>query len=232
MRIDRQRKGTYHLLALAFRSPTPQLLSTLTADEAVDLWWAALALLSHPVPAAGSLYLRPFLAEARTKELASMANDLLVEYCRLFMGPYSLPCAPYGSVYLDGGRVMGPSTVDAVLRYRQTGLQTATVWSEPPDHIAVELEFLVHLSAKYCAAADSRKWEEAHQLLNVQRGFLRDHLGRWGPSFAERLSSAASCHLYRFLGEFLAAWLAFDRALLDALAAALPEIYAPCESGR
>lgn len=229
MRIDLLRKGIYELLAVALRRPRPEQLQRLTADEAVAHLSCALSMLPILRSAISRVHLDRFLAEVRSGGLPAMTRALSVEYCRLVLGPYSLPCPPYGSVYLDGGQVMGPSAVDALSRYRQEGLRVATGWAEPPDHIGVELEFMAQLSARYCAAADSRRYEEARHLLNAQREFLRDHLGRWGPIFADRLLHAASCHLYRFLGEFLPAWLAFDRDLLEAVAAALPKVRASCE---
>ena len=128
---------------------------------------------------------------------------------------------------LDGGQVMGPSAFDAVARYRQAGMSVTAAWSEPPDHIGVELEFMSHLAAKYIAALSAYPNDEMERLLEAQQAFLRDHLGRWGPAFAERVREAASCHLYRFLGVFLPEWLAFDRALLDALARAGAQMESP-----
>ena len=44
-------------------------------------------------------------------------NELLVEYAKLFVGPFALLAPPYGSVYMeDGSRIMGVSTV-AVMSY-------------------------------------------------------------------------------------------------------------------
>ncbi len=50
-------------------------------------------------------------------------EDLNVEYARLFVGPFELLAAPYGSVYLDdGGRVMGDSTMKVIEAYQKEGL--------------------------------------------------------------------------------------------------------------
>ena len=250
------RQQTYELLALAFRRPSPQQLEVVTAYEALDVFTGATAAVPWPASTDACAYLRLFLLEARSKGLAALANglpatkgadrrvpltgarsrglaalarSLSVEYCRLFVGPQSVPCPPYGSVYLDGGQAMGPSAIDALSRYRQAGLRPARIWREPPDHIAVELQFMAHLSAKCAVAAAAGQHDDAPPLLEIQRAFLRDHVGRWGPVFAERLKRAASCHLYRFLGEFLGAWLTFDEELLDAVAEELTRTPAECE---
>ncbi len=217
MKIHLLRQGVYELLALTFRRPTSQQLATVTAEEAVALMRAAIDLLPHPLSAAIRLHLGRFLAQVETKGLSAMAEELSLEYCRLFIGPYALPCPPYGSVYLDGGQVMGPSAVDVLSRYRRAGLRTARGWAEPPDHIALELEFMARLAARFSTATEGRQDGEARHLLGLQREFLRDHLGRWGTAFADRLARAASCHLYHFLAAFLPAWLAFDADILEAL---------------
>lgn len=223
------RQQTYELLALAFRRPSPQQVEVLTVDRAIDVFTGAAAFVPWPTSTGLCAHLGLFLLETQSKGLAALARSLSVEYCRLFIGPYSVPCPPYGSVFLDGGQAMGPSTIDALLRYRESGLRPTGVWREPPDHIAVELQFMAQLSVKCAAAAAAGQHDDAPRLLEVQRAFLRDHVGRWGPVFAERLKRATSCHLYRFLGEFLGAWLALDEDLLDAVAEALPEGRVSCK---
>jgi len=37
---------------------------------------------------------------------------LMVDYSKLFVGPYQLLAPPYGSVYLEDGKLMGESTMD------------------------------------------------------------------------------------------------------------------------
>ena len=60
-----------------------------------------------------------------------------VEFSRLFVGPYEMLAAPYGSVYLeDGRRMMGDSTLDVKNRYREAGLNTAKTFKDAPDHIS------------------------------------------------------------------------------------------------
>ncbi|MFN2356106.1 MAG: molecular chaperone, partial [Desulfopila sp.] len=74
----------------------------------------------------------------------SRHQDLLVEYARLFVGPFELLAPPYGSVYLETGRrLMGDSTIAVQHMYTNAGL-TLDV-QEAPDHIALELEFMHYL---------------------------------------------------------------------------------------
>jgi putative dimethyl sulfoxide reductase chaperone len=112
------------------------------------------------------------------------ADDLRLEYSRLFVGPFSLPAPPYGSVYLeDGRRLMGDSTVDVVRRYREVGIDIDPSQSDVPDHIAIELEFmscLVHIEEEAASTGDADALKDA---LQRQESFLEDHLCAWVPQF-------------------------------------------------
>jgi TorA maturation chaperone TorD len=72
-------------------------------------------------------------------------EPLKVDFSKLFVGPYTLSAAPYGSVYLESERkMMGNSTLDVRNRYRDAGLDTVKTFKDAPDHISVELEFMAH----------------------------------------------------------------------------------------
>jgi TorA maturation chaperone TorD len=87
------------------------------------------------------------------------------EYVRLFINAMpEVPCAPYGSVYLEGS-VMGESTLKVMDIYRKYGV----VVEELADHIAVESEFLAWLSGP--AAEDERAQEDFDSLLGHLRGW-------------------------------------------------------------
>lgn len=99
------------------------------------------------------------------------ADPILLEneYVRLFINAMpELPCAPYGSVYLEGS-VMGESTVKVAGIYRKYGMETA----EPADHIAAESEFLAWLHGR--AAGDAAAGRDFASLLG--------HLRQWTDPF-------------------------------------------------
>ena len=223
---DDLRTGVYDFLSLGFRQPAAAQVEVL-ASSGTRLSLSDLAGLL-PVPLVDQQdHLDRFCQDVERRSAGDVASELLVEYCRLFLGPGAVSCPPYGSVYLDGG-VMGPSTLDAVRRYRGEGLMADASWKEPPDHIAVELGFMARLSAAYSGAASANENGEGARLLRIQAEFVRDHLGRWGPLFAERLGRATSCQLYQFLAGFLPHWLALDDELLRAAAMAEMSVEAEC----
>jgi DMSO reductase family type II enzyme chaperone len=127
---------------------------------------------------------------------------LKVDYARLFVGPYTLSAPPYGSVYLEGERlVMGDSTLDAQKRYRNAGLDIAKDFREAPDHIAVELEFMHFLIFKEIEAATHSNIEAFGNYLIEQQSFLEDHLGAWVSDFAENITANSDTEFYKKLAK-------------------------------
>lgn len=123
-------------------------------------------------------------AEMLLEAMRSLAPVRLQnEYVRLFINALpEVPCAPYGSVYLEGS-VMGESTVRVGEIYRKYGLET----TELPDHIAVESEFLAWLHGE--AAKDEAAREDYRYLL--------DHLKEWTSLFFARVEQHDQLGCYR-----------------------------------
>jgi TorA maturation chaperone TorD len=125
-----------------------------------DKKWA-----STSVPAGMGEDAWKLIAEMHTLDSVALEN----EYIRLFVNSMpEVPCAPYGSVYLEG-TVMGESTLKVADIYRQYGLAP----EEMADHIAVEAEFLAWLSERLDEAEENRK----------HFGFLLGHLQQWTADF-------------------------------------------------
>jgi TorA maturation chaperone TorD len=133
-------------------------------------------------------------------ERTSDITPIAVDYARLFVGPYQLLAAPYGSVYLDEGKkIMGDSTLDVRARYRETGLDVAEDFNDPPDHIAAELEFVYFLMLKDMEASSGEDPEKGLDWGRKRMDFLRIHLGAWAPGFADLVEEKAETSFYRNL---------------------------------
>jgi TorA maturation chaperone TorD len=133
------------------------------------------------------------------KELKAGANlePLKVDFSKLFVGPYKLSAAPYGSVYLEGERkMMGQSTLDVRNRYREAGLDTAKNFKDAPDHISAELEFMYYLIFKEIEAFSNTDIESAIGFIQKQRSFLEGHLMAWVPEFAKSIIEYAENPFY------------------------------------
>lgn len=127
---------------------------------------------------------------------------LKVDFSRLFVGPYQLLAAPYGSVYLDDGRtLMGSSTIDVENRYREEGLDTANDFKDAPDHITAELEFMYYLIFKEIEAFSNSDMETAIGFIQKQKSFLESHLIAWVADFAGEIIENADTLFYQNLAK-------------------------------
>jgi putative dimethyl sulfoxide reductase chaperone len=138
----------------------------------------------------------------------SGCETLLLDYTRLFLGPFDILARPYGSVYLDGENVvMGDSTMQALALYRDGGFEVADEFREVPDHVALELEYLYLLSFRL-----GQTTEEAEKIrLNMLKNrFLSEHLGRWFGKLAEAMRKGAETEFYRRLAGMTEQFLSDD----------------------
>ncbi len=175
-----QAKGrgeSYALLANCFHLPDEELIQAL--NELPESGSDLCSVLAHAV-------------EIRDVE------SLRLDFSKLFIGPYKLLAPPYGSVYLEGtNSVMGKSTVDALIRYKQEGVSVRM--KEAPDHIAIELEFMFFLISKEIEGLRDSDLGNAEAYQKKQKDFLEVHLGTWIQQFTEKVETQAQTRFYKDL---------------------------------
>jgi TorA maturation chaperone TorD len=141
-------------------------------------------------------------------EATAGLEPLKVDFSKLFVGPYKLLAAPYGSVYLEDKRqIMGDSTLDVRNRYREAGLDKAKTFKDAPDHISAELEFMYYLIFKEIEAFANSDIETAIDFIQRQKSFLKDHLMAWVPAFANCIMENAENPFYPNLAKATTAFL-------------------------
>lgn len=158
------------------------------------------------------------LLESQSPDAAAFARDmqlalvdieqdqLMIDYAALFVGPFELIAAPYGSVYLEKTRrVMGESTMNAAHYYQEAGLSLDV--KEPPDHIAIELEFMYYLCSKEVSAAKERRFDEAQNIKEVQERFFYHAMIPWVGRFCDAIRAGTDNSFYLNLAECLSCFL-------------------------
>jgi TorA-specific chaperone len=110
-------------------------------------------------------------------------TDLETEYVRLFIaGRGGAVAPPYQSCHQNHpARVMGDTAQAMQRRLNNLGLELALDSNEPPDHLAIELEYLYHLLATAWTQNDPATEFRA-------RAFARNTLGDWLPRFRQALA--------------------------------------------
>ena len=142
---------------------------------------------------------------ADLKDLLTSENldEAVIEYARLFIGPFALVAPPYGSVYLDEGKqVLGDSTLAVQKFYHREGLELPDDFKDMPDHIAVELEFMSSMAAEYSEMIASKD-SHASVSMDKQSEFAETFLLPWLPQFCDRVCEGSDMDVYKRLAECL-----------------------------
>ncbi len=113
-------------------------------------------------------------------------EDLQIVHAKLFVGPFEMKAPPYGSIYLESRHlVMGDSTMDVAKIYQDAGLKVEL--HEPPDHIAIELEFMAFLCTSEVEKIQTGNKVEQQKLRESQKQFLQSFIAPWIPQFCQRI---------------------------------------------
>ena len=205
--LDRLRGDCYKMLGVCFYPPGRKIL----LEE--DLLGNLSASLRRTCPEAQAC------AEEMERAVRQTGDEeLAVDHARLFVGPFGLKAAPYGSLYLDGdGKVMGNSTMRVIQIYEEEGLEIDDEFTELPDHVAVELEFMYYLIHRAVGEFEEGGIERCAHSVAAQRKFLGEFLLPWLEPFCGRIRQEAETIFYRALADCLLGFARRDREYLKSL---------------
>lgn len=187
------RSAVYRLLSQSLSYPTDDgVASLLEADlpEAAD----AAGRLNSSVAAAVNALAE--VADARD------ATELRHEHRRVLSHTIAADCPPCETFYTAPHIFQETQELSDIGGFlRAFGLQLAE--RERPDHITVELELMHFLTYKEAHAMAHHGIAQARICRDAQRKFMRDHLGRWAPEFAQRLARKSGDGFYAKVASLL-----------------------------
>jgi len=182
----------------------------------------------------GSATVDALLADALDAHQTDL-DELRRAHGRVFTHIDNQDCPAHESAYCPGDVFRRADVMaDVAAFYRAHGLQVGGRRRERVDHITTELEFLSFLARKEAYAIENLGLDEINECRRSQRHFLRDHVGRWAPSFADRLQIVADHHFFVTVGSLLSAWLETDLDWLGVEPAELwtePQSFPPPDDG-
>jgi TorA maturation chaperone TorD len=186
------------LLARVFWGPETVLCQEL-CGAAQDILSQLISLLSPPGPAAAR-DLNGLLSGY--DDPAELCAQLDPAYVRLFVSDQGGVVAPlYHSCYQGEGLLMGPPAQEMARRLEAAGLGLEEESAEPPDHLAVELEYLILLLED--------GWSHDDPALLIEAGeFAGNFMLPWAEGFLARLAGESDLRFYPLAAELLTALLA------------------------
>ncbi|MDP2916461.1 MAG: molecular chaperone TorD family protein [Dehalococcoidia bacterium] len=137
-----------------------------------------------------------FADSISSKNLDDTVLKLAADYARLFLSIHKVPPHPSESVYREGA--MMQFYRDEVLKtYWSFGVDKVKEFTEPEDHIAVELGFMMFLCDKAAGALKKGDSKDAEKYIQAQKDFLENHLAKWVPKLVKDVVENARTPFYK-----------------------------------
>jgi TorA maturation chaperone TorD len=196
----------YGAVALGLRPPAADARGSLVSPAGHSAMRAAAALVDARLQPAEAL--RPVVDRVCAR---AASGDRAGAHARLFGHSRGLVC-PFETEYGADGAFRQPQELaDIAGTYRAFGLGAREGGDERVDHAACECEFMGFLARREAFALDTSRTGVAQEdalegLATVEaaaRGFLREHLGRFGRAFASLLMKEDADGFHGSLGAVL-----------------------------
>jgi TorA maturation chaperone TorD len=137
--------------------------------------------------------------------------NLLKDWTRLFRGVDKTgPLPPYESLYRSG-RLQGQFAQEINRLFSKMGVGIPEEWRQPPDYIGVELDFMRFLCEKELHRRDYQQLAIVQETVELEKTFLKEHLGLWVPAFCKKMLEQAREDYYRGIAHLTLGLVEFDR---------------------
>jgi TorA maturation chaperone TorD len=124
-------------------------------------------------------------------------QQLMVEFARLFVGPYHVIAPPYGSYFLEEGKLMGDSTIEVSNFYSNAGLEINDSFKDLPDHVVAELEFLLFLIHNEIQFVEKKENANFQVINSIKKEFFNKYFYSWIKSFSSVIFDNTESEFYK-----------------------------------
>ena len=200
------RSQLYGMLALFYRHPS-LIKENSFVKEQWDIWEEAVSQLDFSNKAqleTSMALLRKALDKADVQKRIALYENCFSHTAHGTVSSYELE---YGEEHT----YRQPQQLgDIAAFYQAFGLKTSQKNHERVDHISVECEFMHFLNFKEAYAREHASKENAEICREASRRFLSEHLGKWAPSFALKLSKYVKEGLFKHLADLTLEFIVED----------------------
>ena len=143
-------------------------------------------------------------------------SDLQAEHRRVFSNVITLDCPPYETLF-GNDHVFAQSHVmgDIAGFYKAFGVELSKDIHERLDHLSVEFEFMHFLAYKESYSRCHDGAEKTQIVVDAQKKFVKNHIGRWVPLFCRMLVKKADSGLFKMVADMTLDWMDFEAAFLN-----------------
>jgi TorA maturation chaperone TorD len=143
-------------------------------------------------------------------------SDLQAEHRRVFSNVITLDCPPYETLF-GNDHVFAQSHVmgDIAGFYKAFGVELSKDIHERLDHLSVEFEFMHFLAYKESYSRCHDGAEKTQIVVDAQKKFVKNHIGRWVPLFCRMLVKKADSGLFKIVADMTLDWMDFEAAFLN-----------------
>jgi len=151
-----------------------------------------------------------------SQDLDDLDIRLAADYARLFLSTGKVPPHPSESIYREG-TLMQFSRDEVLKTYWSFGVDKKKEFTEPEDHIAVELNFLMYLCEKAIEVLKNGDAKEARRYIQGQKDFLEGHLVKWVPKLVKDILSTAQTPFYKAIAVLTKEYIEMDLSATEDL---------------
>lgn len=145
-------------------------------------------------------------------------TDLQAEHRRVFSNVITLDCPPYETLF-GNDHVFAQSHVmgDIAGFYKAFGVELSKDIHERLDHLSVEFEFMHFLAYKESYSRCHDGSDKTQIVVDAQKKFVKNHIGRWVPLFCRMLGKKADSGLFKLVADMTADWMDFESTFLGVI---------------
>ena len=151
-----------------------------------------------------------------SQDLDALETRLAADFARLFLSINKVPPHPSESIYREG-TMMQYSRDEVLKTYWSFGVDKKKEFTEPEDHIAVELNFLMYLCEKAIEALENGDAKEARRYIQGQKDFLEKHLVKWVPKLVKDILDTGKTPFYKAMAVLTKEYLEMDLSATEDL---------------
>jgi len=142
-------------------------------------------------------------------------TNLQDEHRRVFSNVITLDCPPYETLF-GNDHVFAQSHVmgDISGFYKAFGVELSKDIHERLDHLSVEFEFMHFLAYKESYSRCHDGADKTQIVVDAQKKFVKNHIGRWVPLFCRMLTKKADSGLFKHVAELTSDLMDFEAAFL------------------